>query len=197
MKKFLIMFFTVFLIFSCKDKSDSSEANVENEKPSADAVTSDNKLIQFTQALQGDYAEQRIDMVDVSFKDLDGNDVKLSDYKGKVIFLNLWATWCPPCRKEMPSMQKLNDKYKKKDFVMLAVSVGEAMDIVKPFVEENKYTFDCFIDPANQVSGNYSTGSIPTTYFIAKDGRITSRFVGGREWDSQAAYNLIEYLLEE
>lgn len=132
---------------------------------------------------------------DATFFDLNGKEVKLSDYKGKVIFLNLWATWCPPCRKEMPEMEKLNEKFKNKNFVMLAVSVGEDNKTVKNFLSKNRYTFPIFTDNKRDIETKYSTGSIPTTYIIDKNGNILAQFIGARDWYSKEAISLIEKLL--
>jgi len=139
--------------------------------------------------------KKEIKYFDATFFDLNGKEVKISDYSGKVIFLNLWATWCPPCRKEMPEMEKLNEKFKDKNFVMIAVSVGEDNKTVKNFLSKNKYKFPIFTDNKRDIETKYSTGSIPTTYIIDKNGNILAQFIGAREWYSKEAISLIEKLL--
>jgi len=143
----------------------------------------------------GGMPKKEIKLIDANITDLNGNKVKLSDFKDKVIFLNLWATWCPPCRAEMPSMEKLSEKFKDKNFVILAVSQGEDLNTVTNFLKKNKYSFKIFTDEKNEVAGSYGTGSIPTSYLIDKNGNMIAQFVGGRDWFSKEAVDLINALL--
>ncbi|NQU17047.1 MAG: TlpA family protein disulfide reductase [Candidatus Saganbacteria bacterium] len=128
--------------------------------------------------------------------DLEGNSVALSSFKGKVVFLNFWATWCPPCRAEMPSMQKLNDLMKEKDFVILAVDVGERKAGVSSFVLKNKYTFKVLLDSDHEVSTDYKVAGIPTTLILNKEGKIVLREVGSRNWATADIIAKIEELLK-
>ncbi len=153
------------------------------------------KVRQMIKNLGGGFPKAVMKFFDADLLDMNGKRVKLSDYSGKVIMLNLWASWCPPCKHEMPSIQKLYESYKSKNFVWLAVSQGENLDTVKNFVS-GVYTFPVFVDINNDVSGNYSTGSIPTTYIIDKDGYILAGFVGGREWNSPEVRELLDELLK-
>jgi len=132
---------------------------------------------------------------DFTLKTLSGKETSLSDYRGKIVFLNLWATWCPPCRQEMPSMEKLYQKFKNKDFVILAVSMREKQGTVEKFVKNNKLTFPVLLDSKGKVGRDYMATSIPTTYLINKQGEIIGRAVGGRDWANEDSFNLFSTLL--
>jgi len=132
---------------------------------------------------------------DFTLETIDGKKVSLSDYRGKIVFLNFWATWCPPCRSEMPSMEKLYQKFKGKDFIMLAVDLREESKQVSKFMRDNKFNFPALIDQG-EVGSKYDISSIPTTFLIDKHGKIIGLAVGGRDWSSEEAFNLIEALLE-
>ena len=120
--------------------------------------------------------------IEFTLEDLNGKQHSLSDYKGKVVFLNFWATWCPPCREEMPAMQKLYETWDKDKFVMLAVNIGQGKTTVQKFVKEHGYTFPVLLDGNSKVAGKYMVQGIPTTYFVDKQGNLVSRIVGAREW---------------
>lgn len=136
--------------------------------------------------------------IDFTLADLEGVKVKLSDYKGKVVFLNFWATWCPPCRREMPSMQELHEKLKKKDFIMLAVSIDRTgLSAVGPFVEKNGYTFKVLVDPSGKAASKYRVSSIPATFIIDKEGKIIDRVIGGRDWSSASVVKMLKEIIDQ
>ena len=135
--------------------------------------------------------------IDISLQDLNGMMVKFSDFKGKIVFLNFWATWCPPCRFEMPAMEKLHKKLKDKDFVMLAVDLQDPVSVVKQYFKKNKLTFTSLLDADGQVSGLFGVRSIPTTFILDKEGRIIGGAVGAREWNSQESVALFEHLINQ
>jgi len=132
---------------------------------------------------------------DFTLEDLKGSAVSLRDFEGKVIFLNFWATWCPPCRIEMPDMEKLWQKFKDEDFVILAVDLRERKDKVSSFVKENGYTFPVLLDSGGEVANTYGITAIPTTYLLDPRGRIVGKALGARHWVSDDAFKLIEHLL--
>lgn len=121
--------------------------------------------------------------IDFTLPDINGKSHRLSDYKGKLIFLNFWATWCPPCRAEMPSMQKMYEASDKNKFIILAVNVGEPHATVKKFAETHNYTFPILIDDGAKTSLKYRAYGIPLTYIIDQKGEIIARISGAREWD--------------
>ncbi|HJV31300.1 MAG TPA: TlpA disulfide reductase family protein [Bacillales bacterium] len=114
---------------------------------------------------------------DFELKTLTGETVKLSSLKGKKVMLNFWATWCPPCKAEMPDLEKLY-KQKDNDLVILAVNIDPQLD-VKGFAKEFGITFPILLDEDDSVNERYQIISIPTTYFIDRDGVIQSKFIGG------------------
>jgi thiol-disulfide isomerase/thioredoxin len=132
---------------------------------------------------------------DFALSSLGNANVKLSEYRGKVVFLNFWATWCPPCRSEMPSMERLYLKLKAGGLEILAVDLQEPKDTVQKFVRDNGITFTVLLDTAGGVGGDWGAQSIPTTYLIDRKGGILARAIGGREWDSPDMVALFEAIL--
>lgn len=117
---------------------------------------------------------------DFTLKDLNGKTVSLQSLRGKVVLLNFWATWCGPCRVEMPHLEKLHREFQNKDIALLTVSQEEPEDI-REFLQESKYTFGSLVDTGGQVSKLYQTNAIPQTFFISKTGKIVEHYVGSRE----------------
>ncbi|MGV8980631.1 TlpA family protein disulfide reductase [Clostridium sp.] len=125
--------------------------------------------------------------IDFKLKDLKGKELSLSDLKGKKVFLNFWATWCPPCKAEMPEIEKLYQETKNSDLVIVAVEIGEPLSTVKSFIDSNKYNFKVLVDPDQTVAAQYNISSIPTSYFINADGNIISKSIGGMNIDQMKA----------
>jgi peroxiredoxin len=122
---------------------------------------------------------------DFVLESINGGDVRLSDFKGKVVLLNFWATWCPPCRAEMPSLENLKKQMKGRDFVIIAVSIDNVeTPMIKNFVSGNGYTFTVLHDAEQAVAEVYLVMGIPTTYVIDKGGTIVDKSVGMEYWDS-------------
>lgn len=128
--------------------------------------------------------KEKIALTDFTLPALSGEKLTLSAYKGKVVFLNFWATWCPPCRAEMPSMERLYAKMKDKGFEILAVNLQEEPKVVKEFLTKNKLTFPVVLDANGKIGSVYGVRGIPTTYLIDKEGFIVGGMVGGKEWDT-------------
>jgi peroxiredoxin len=121
---------------------------------------------------------------DFTLRDLDGKLHRLSDYRGKVIFLNFWATWCPPCRSEIPSMERLNEVLGSKDFVMLAVNADEEVKDLQAFAKENPHKFPVLSDADGTVQKLYRVDKFPETFIIDRQGRISEHIIGARDWSS-------------
>jgi peroxiredoxin len=134
--------------------------------------------------------------IDFTLSDLSGKKVSLSQYRGKLVFLNFWATWCPPCRAEMPAMERLYQKLKGQGLVVLAVDLQEDAKSVQKFVDEHKLTFPILLDSDGRVGATYGARSIPTTYIIGRDGGALGGTVGGREWDSPEMIGFFTRLLQ-
>ncbi|GAK52676.1 thiol-disulfide oxidoreductase resA [Candidatus Moduliflexus flocculans] len=129
---------------------------------------------------------------------LHDNAIKLVDLRGNVVLLNFFATWCPPCREEMPTIQALFETYQHQGFVVLGVaSDAEGKKIVEPFVKEYKMTFPVALDSDSRVSQQYLVRSIPTIYLFDRHGRIAARVMSAGNWNSQQAKDAIEQLLRE
>ena len=139
--------------------------------------------------------EPRRDPADFSLTVLSGGSARLSDYKGKVVILNFWATWCPPCVSEMPSMENLYKQYKDKGVEILAVDLRENVNTVRQFINNNGYTFPVLLDRDGRVGGLYGVEAIPTTYIIDREGKIAGRIVGSIYWDTPQVIAAIETLL--
>ena len=136
------------------------------------------------------------DPVRINLKDSNGKNVSLSDFKGKIVFLNFWTTWCPTCRIEMPSMEKLHQKLKNKDFAMVTINLQESASQVKGFFKEFKLSFTALLDTTGEVGASFGIRAIPATYILDKDGRIIGQVNGPREWDSKEAIALFENLID-
>ena len=125
----------------------------------------------------------------------DGGRLRLRDYRGQVVFLNFWATWCIPCRREMPAMEKLYREFRKEGFAIIALDLNEPVAAVQAFVKELGLTFPVGIDPGMVNFTVYGGRALPTSYLIGRDGLILGIVIGPREWDSENARHYITSLL--
>jgi thiol-disulfide isomerase/thioredoxin len=132
----------------------------------------------------------------MTLKDLKGNPLKVDQLKGKVIFLNLWATWCGPCRVEMPSIQNLYNKvdHDKIVFVMLSLDVDKNQPKVVNYIKDKDFTFPVYMS-AGQLTQQLDVPSIPTTFIIGKDGKIKSKKVGASNYDTDKFKKFLEGLM--
>ncbi len=134
---------------------------------------------------------------DFNLKDLSGRVHRLSDFRGKVVFLNFWATWCPPCRMEMPSMERLHQRLRGKDFVLLAISEDETgRAAVQPFVGQLGISFPVLLDEEGRVPQHYGVTGYPETFIIDRGGRVVQHTIGPEDWDSEPVYRYLIQLLD-
>jgi len=159
-------------IVQAMDKNSDAKTNAKNTEATATAQSSGLQI--------GSKAP------DFSLKTLSGETVKLSELKGKRIMLNFWATWCPPCKKEMPEIENFFNEGQK-DVVILAVNIDPQLD-VKGFVKKNGITFPVLLDQDDQVNGMYKIISIPTTYFIDSNGIIQNKYTGSLTLEMMKKY---------
>jgi peroxiredoxin len=137
------------------------------------------------------------DAPDFELENLAGETISLSSYRGKLVFLNFWATWCGPCRSEMPSMQVLYDSLGNDSFEIVAIDLQESRKAVQAFVDEFEFTFPVLLDSSGRVGSQYGARSIPTTYLIDTEGRAIGFFIGSRSWEGPEIKNYFETLLEK
>jgi peroxiredoxin len=134
---------------------------------------------------------------DFTLPALDGTEMKLSDYRGKIVFLNIWATWCAPCKEEMPSMQKLYEVMRGKDFVMLTVSIDEKKETVEAFMKENKLTLPVGLDTLQKVSPLYRITGVPESYIIDKNGIVMHHLIGPGDWSNPGIVNALTSMADK
>jgi peroxiredoxin len=135
---------------------------------------------------------------DFSLKDLNDKRVGLKQFKGKIIFLNFWATWCGPCKEEMPYIEALYQQFKEKNFVFLTVSVDyEGIKPVKEFINKYQYTFPVLLDPKCETLDLFEVKGIPTTFLIDKKGKMIGKAIGPRDWRSPEIASLLNLLIQK
>jgi peroxiredoxin len=118
-----------------------------------------------------------------TLEDLDGKKVSLEQLRGRVVFLNFWATWCVPCRAEMPAMEKLHREFNDKGLAVIAVNLRENSERVREFFDEMDLTFTVLLDGDGTVSEEYGVWSLPLSYFVNREGVFAGKSIGMREWD--------------
>ncbi|GKS57283.1 hypothetical protein YTPLAS18_08100 [Nitrospira sp.] len=135
---------------------------------------------------------------DFRLKNLSGETITLDHYRGVVIMVNFWATWCGPCRVEMPAMEELYRTFLRKDFEILAVSTdAQGMAVTRPFTKEFGLTFPVLHDADYQVGLAYGARTLPMTFLLDRQGVVRHRVYGARDWHSPAAVQLIQTLIKE
>ena len=123
----------------------------------------------------------RMTAPEIALKDVDGKLVKLSELRGRVVLVNFWATWCPPCRKEIPSLTRLQNLLKPEQLTVLAVNIGEDEETVFGFVPDPGFTI--LLDPTSATLARWQVRGLPATFVVDREGRIALKAVGGREFD--------------
>lgn len=127
---------------------------------------------------------------------LDGPPLALADYRGRVLVLNVWATWCAPCREEMPSLQRLSDRFTPEQLAVIGLTVDEDTNLAREFLLKYGIRFPIASDPAGAVAtGLLGVTGYPDTFIVAPDGRLVERVSGGREWDGEEMVSLLTGLL--
>jgi peroxiredoxin len=124
----------------------------------------------------------------------DGGVFQLSGHRGKLVFINFWATWSPPCREEMPAMERLFRRNQKNGLVMLAVSVDADPTVVAQFLEEQRFTFTIGLDPKMKLADTYGVRALPASFIVDRQGYLAAQALGPRSWDGDAAQALVERL---
>ncbi len=135
--------------------------------------------------------------VDFELRNIAGDRVSLSSFEGRVVVLNFWASWCGPCRSEIPSMQALYEELEPKGFEIVAINLQEPLSTVAPFVEEYGMSFTVLLDSSGEIGGTYGASSIPTTYIIDRKGFAVSGVIGSIRWDTPQMRAYLSTLLEQ
>lgn len=133
---------------------------------------------------------------DFELQDTRGRIHRLTAYRGKPVIINFWATWCPPCREEIPSMNRAWRLLEQEDVVMLAINVGEDEDTIFMFSADYPADFPMLMDQTGKVIADYPVKGLPTTHVIAPDGSFAYRAIGGREWDDALLLDTVRALRE-
>jgi peroxiredoxin len=131
----------------------------------------------------------------LALQDMDGRSHTLAGYRGSVVLINFWATWCEPCRQEMPSIERLRDKLTGKPFVVLAVNVDEPEARVRQFLSQTGLRLPVLLDPNKTVTRNWGVRLLPATYIIGRDGRVRYRLVGDLDWSSETVLGVVSQLI--
>ncbi|WP_299178690.1 TlpA disulfide reductase family protein [uncultured Neptuniibacter sp.] len=141
----------------------------------------------------------KVSIYELSFNNVDQQSISLADFEGKVILVNFWATWCPPCVKEMPSMQRLRSHFDSHPFEIIAINAGEDPTTISSFLLEleTELTFPILLDEQNRSFNEFGIRGLPMSILFDQNGKLVETILGGREWDSPEAISKIEKLLEK
>ncbi len=188
-KLFFVVLLAAFVSLNCSKKSETNK----DEKPSEKKETTqqNQQNTQQTSSTPSSFVVKDIDdnvkkneMVDFKWVE-NGKEVKLSDFKGKVILINFWATWCPPCRKELPDLSIISTELKDKDFKMIGVSVDDNQQVLNNFLKTNNLPYTILFEP-NVLVAKYMDAAgqnqnvVPQTYIIDKNGKVVEAIMGAR-----------------
>ena len=187
--RLLIFCMALFFVLasSCDRSEESSTNNIKGDIQEMD------RLFQEADVLR---IQDPGEPLEIILNDMNGRERKLSDFRGKIIFLNFWATWCLPCRKEMPSMERLYKRFRDKDFEMIGINMQEPASSVKEFFENYKFSFISLLDSTGDVQKRFGIRAIPSTLILDKKGRIIGKAIGEKEWDRKEAIDLFRQLVE-
>jgi peroxiredoxin len=141
--------------------------------------------------------EKRPKAPDFTLRRINGTEIRLSDLKGKVVFINFFATWCTPCRYEMPEMEALYKTFKDKNLEILAISIDSTLAPIKPFADSMKLTFPIAHDPGMKVARQFGLRGPPLSYFIDRKGFVVGGAQGPRNWNDALAHQIVNKLLAE
>ena len=140
--------------------------------------------------------KSELESIEFELESLEGDSISLGSFKGKIVLLNFWATWCGPCREEIPSMQELYEAYQDRGLEIIAVNLMEDKKSVQKFADSFGMTFPILLDADGRVGRIYGARAIPTTYLIDAEGYILGGMSGTRNWYAPEVIELIDILIE-
>lgn len=181
---FLVLILAAAVSFNCSKTTEKTDVKPQDNKQNTQQQKQDTKPASGSSFVVKDVDKDvtKNEMVDFKW-DENGKEMKLSDYKGKVILLNFWATWCPPCRKELPDLSTLSTELKDKDFKMIGVSVDDNQEVLNNFLKSNNLSYTVVFEP-NELVAKYMTSAgqnqnvVPQTYIIDKNGKVVEAIMG-------------------
>jgi len=132
---------------------------------------------------------------EIRLQSVDGKTVSLADYHGKVVLVHFWATWCPPCVEEIPTLERFSQQVSGTDIVVLAISVDKSADALKTFLDKNKLHLPVLRDPGGKTAGSYGTTKFPETYVVGRDGMVRYKVIGPMDWSLRTNVEIIRSLL--
>jgi peroxiredoxin len=132
---------------------------------------------------------------EVRLQSVDGKTVSLADYRGKVVLVHFWATWCPPCVEEIPTLERFYQQVLGADIEVLGVSVDDSADVLKAFLDKNKVHFPVLRDPGGKTARSYGTLKFPETYIVGRDGMVRHKIIGPMDWSVPANVEAVRSLL--
>ena len=132
---------------------------------------------------------------EVRLQSVDGKTMSLADYRGKVVLVHFWATWCPPCVEEIPTLERFYQQVFGSDIEVLAVSVDDSADVLKTFLDRNKVHFPVLRDPGKKTAGSYGTMKFPETYVVGRDGMVRYKVIGPMDWSMRSNVEIVRSLL--
>ncbi len=197
----------VFMLSACSNQKTKAQKKTTTVKETSTSSVNPSENINALMLAMGiQKFKQTVVAPNFKLKNINGKMVSLKDYRGKFILLNFMATWCMWCRKEMPHLQKLHERFKDKNFVIIAVfSDREGAKAVKPFIKKTGYTFtensgtynSALLDPSGSVTSQYRVTGTPTTYLVDKSGNAFAVARGYRDWSKKEAFTLVENLINQ
>ena len=193
----------VFTLTACSNQKTKAPKTTTVKETSTSSVNPSENIDTLMRAMEVQQFQKKVVAPNFKLKNLNGKTVSLKDFRGKFILLNFMATWCMWCRKEMPHLQKLHDRFKDKDFVIIAVFSDRDKAKAVAFIKKSGYTFtensdtynSALLDPTGRVSSQYRITGTPTTYLIDKSGNAFAIAQGYRDWSTKEAFTLIENLI--
>lgn len=196
MKKILLIILVLTLVVGgcSKPSTERTSDKVEENLPETEIAEEKN-----TEVIAGEETEEDFEIAigkespNFTLKNLDGKEVSLSDYRGKIVLINFWATWCPWCDKEMPDLQKLDEE--NDDLVVLAVDVMEKEEEVKEYIEKNKYSFEVVLDEDGEIAKTYLVSGLPASYFVDEEGILLGGVPGAMTYEQMIS--ILEGIREE